>query len=135
MDSGRLLPLTAIGAGIDFIHIFRTVIFAVEVFKRAATSTVAPQKRHKQDSHSTKRIPPWCIGEPAACVRAGTFKHANRAICNTSTPEVYAHDLGGRQEPRQGRRPGRCRRQQVANWGVVGICANVFLMTDDVFKS
>lgn len=24
-DSGRLLPLTAIGAGIDFIHIFRTV--------------------------------------------------------------------------------------------------------------
>ena len=25
-DSGRLLPLTAIGAGIDFIHIFRTVI-------------------------------------------------------------------------------------------------------------
>jgi hypothetical protein len=25
MDSGRLLPLTSVGAGIDFIHIFRTV--------------------------------------------------------------------------------------------------------------
>jgi hypothetical protein len=28
MDSGRLLPLTADGAGIDFIHIFRTVLLA-----------------------------------------------------------------------------------------------------------
>jgi hypothetical protein len=26
-DSGRLLPLTTVGAGIDFIHIFRTVDF------------------------------------------------------------------------------------------------------------
>jgi hypothetical protein len=31
MDPGRLLPLTAIGAGIDFIHIFRTAVSAVEV--------------------------------------------------------------------------------------------------------
>jgi hypothetical protein len=51
MNSGRLLPLIADGAGLDFAHIFRHIWLAVRRDSKAPTSSLGKRRSINNKEH------------------------------------------------------------------------------------